>query len=63
MVESFELEVPFVRTDDNAADMFTKPIKSVPKFFQFRAFVMNEMDYQGPVYGTPGRRPSSSAAA
>ena len=28
MVESFELEVPFVRTADNVADMFTKPMKS-----------------------------------
>ena len=26
MVESFELEVPFVRTDDNLADFFTKPL-------------------------------------
>ena len=26
MVESFELEVPFVRTDDNIADFFTKPM-------------------------------------
>ena len=63
MVEEFELEVPFVRTDDNASDMLTKPMKSVPKFFQFRAFIMNELDYQGPVHGTPGRRPGSTAAA
>ena len=26
MVESFEIEVPFVRTADNIADFFTKPI-------------------------------------
>ena len=29
MVESFELEVPFVRTSDNLADFFTKPIYEV----------------------------------
>ena len=63
MVEEFELEVPFVRTDDNSSDMLTKPMKSVPKFFQFRAFIMNELDYKGPVHGTPGRRPDSTAAA
>jgi hypothetical protein len=28
MVESFEIEVPFVRTADNLADFFTKPMKS-----------------------------------
>ena len=28
MVETFELEVPFVRTVDNIADFFTKPMKS-----------------------------------
>jgi hypothetical protein len=29
MVESFEIEVPFVRTADNIADFFTKPMKSL----------------------------------
>ena len=28
MVESFEIEVPYVRTHDNLADFFTKPCKS-----------------------------------
>ena len=42
MVESLELEVPFVRTDDNAADLLTKAIKGVPKFFKFRSIIMNE---------------------
>ena len=28
MVESFEIEVPFVRTADNIADFFTKPSSS-----------------------------------
>ena len=37
-----QLEVPFVRTDDNAADLLTKAIKGVPKFFKFRSIIMNE---------------------
>ena len=44
MVEDFQLEVPYVRTDDNAADMLTKPMKSAAKFFAFRAIIMNEVD-------------------
>ena len=36
MVESFEIEVPFVRTDDNLADFFTKPMKSASKFHAMR---------------------------
>ena len=42
MVESFEIEVPFVTTDRNAADMMTKNMKSANKFFEFRAIIMNE---------------------
>ena len=42
MVESFELEVPFVRTDDNIADFFTKPFKGAKKFLAMRAIIMNE---------------------
>ena len=42
MVESFELEVPFVRTADNLADMFTKPMKNANEFHKLRRFVMNE---------------------
>ena len=42
MVESFEIEVPFVTTDRNAADMLTKCMKSPAKFFEFRAIIMNE---------------------
>ena len=42
MVESFELEVPFVRTADNVADMFTKPMKSAADFHKLRRIVMNE---------------------
>ena len=42
MVESFELEVPFVRTADNIADMFTKPMKNSNEFYKLRRLVMNE---------------------
>ena len=42
MVESFEIEVPFVRTADNLADFFTKPIKSASQFHALRKVVMNE---------------------
>jgi hypothetical protein len=42
MVEEFEIVVPYVPTDDNLADFFTKPFKSVPKFFDMRALIMNE---------------------
>ena len=42
MVESFELEVPFVRTSDNLADFFTKPMKSASQFHSLRKHIMNE---------------------
>ena len=42
MVESFELVVPFVRTDENPADFLTKPFKSESKFLAMRRVVMNE---------------------
>ena len=42
MVESFEIEVPFVRTIDNLGDMFTKPMKSAGQFHALRKIVMNE---------------------
>ena len=41
MVESFEIEVPFVRTDDNIADFFTKPLDA-KKFHAMRKLIMNE---------------------
>ena len=41
MVESLELEVPFVRTDDNIADFFTKPLQG-KKFHAMRRKIMNE---------------------
>ena len=40
VVESQELVVPLVKTDDNPADLFTKPVTS-DKFFKFREMVMN----------------------
>ena len=41
MVESFELEVPFVRTVDNLADFFTKTFEA-KKFHAMRRVIMNE---------------------
>ena len=43
MVEAFELVVPFVKTEDNDADFFTKPMKPVD-FFRHRATIMNIKD-------------------
>ena len=43
MVESFEIEVPFVRTDDNIGDFFTKAfVKNAKKFVAHRRVIMNE---------------------
>ena len=41
MVESFEIEVPFVPTDKNPADFFTKPVKNATRFRELRNAVMN----------------------
>ena len=42
-IEQFEVKVPFVRTCDNWADFFTKPMtKENNKFFAMRAIIMNE---------------------
>ena len=41
MVESFEIEVPFVRTADNIADFFTKPLNAT-KFHAMRRVIMND---------------------
>ena len=40
VVEAHELVVPLIKTDDNPADFFTKPVSS-DKFFKFRAIIMN----------------------
>ena len=41
MVESLELTVPFVRTADNLADFFTKPLQG-EKFESFRNYLMGD---------------------
>ena len=40
VVESQEIVVPLIKTDDNPADFFTKPVSS-EKFFKFRDVIMN----------------------
>ena len=42
MVESFEIEVPHVSTNDNPADFFTKPVKSAARFRELRTMIMND---------------------
>ena len=37
MVEQFELEVPYVPTNDNPSDFFTKPMRDKKQFMQLRA--------------------------
>ena len=39
-VEQGQIRVPFVRTDDNIADFFTKPLSS-KRFFYLRDIIMN----------------------
>ena len=43
-VESFELEVPFVRSEENAADILTKPMSDAKQFHKLRKILMNETD-------------------
>ena len=47
MVETLEIEVPFVRTDENIADFLTKPLHS-KKFYAMRRVIMNEPDRAAP---------------
>ena len=47
MVETFELEVPFVRTIDNLADILTKPMKDAKRFHRLRRMIMNDPDVEG----------------
>ena len=44
MVESFEINVPYVPTADNVADFFTHPAKSPAQFRAHRRKIMNERD-------------------
>ena len=39
-VENMELVVPFVRTHENLADFFTKPLEP-KRFFELRNIIMN----------------------
>ena len=41
MVEAKEIVVPFVRTADNHADIFTKAMKNAKQFRKLRNLVMN----------------------
>ena len=41
MVESHAISVPYVRSEDNVADFFTKPLPA-KQFFAFRKIIMNE---------------------
>ena len=43
MVENHELVVPYVNTDENLADFFTKPL-TAKKFFPMRNKIMNVCD-------------------
>jgi hypothetical protein len=40
LVEEFQITVPFVRSEENDADFFTKPLKS-SQFFALRTRIMN----------------------
>ncbi len=41
MVESLKIEIPFVRTDDNCSDFFTKSFDA-KKFHAMRRVIMND---------------------
>ena len=45
MVEKFELEVPYVPTDENPADFLTKPMPNSKRFNELRRIIMNEPYY------------------
>ena len=44
LVEAGTLVVPFVRSDDNLADFFTKPLKAA-RFFALRNKIMNATNH------------------
>ena len=50
-----ELVVPYVPTDENPADFFTKPVKGSAKFFAMRAIIMNEPHRVSAALGTGAR--------
>jgi hypothetical protein len=43
VVEDHQIAVPYVESDKNLADFFTKPLPA-RKFFQLRKVIMNEPD-------------------
>ena len=43
MVEALEIRVPFVRTADNLADIFTKCMKHGKQFHALRRIIMNDV--------------------
>ena len=47
MVENGEIVVPYVQSDDNLADFFTKPL-TAKKFFALRNNIMNIRDVRDP---------------
>ena len=54
MVESFEIKVPYVPTNENIADFFTKPL-TAKKFHAMRCIIMNEraIPAKGSAHGMP----------
>ena len=55
-VESLELRVPFVRSELNMADLFTKPL-AAPAFFRLRNSIMNvDANMPDAITGTRGCR-------
>ena len=42
MVEKFEIEVPFVRTHENLADILTKAMSDAKQFHALRRIIMND---------------------
>ena len=58
MVESYEIEVPFVETANNIADFFTKPMHTSRQFYAFRRIIMNEPAHEA---AAPGARSSRAS--
>ena len=58
----FEIVVPFVRTDDNLADFFTKPL-SATKFHAMRRHIMNLPADDAPAAPSAARSGAAAGAA